>query len=218
MFGVILFMESIRVSRLMSFVAEKLSDDKLQDAGHDFSHIMRVYNAGIMIGLKENADMEVLKPALLLHDVVRPTNEEKHAELSASFARKVLPRFGYSSEETSAIILAILTHSRSDRRKENKTLEARIVYDADKQDGVGLSGVARFLLLCGAKKYGLEKTAEAYLERIIDVIKNEPPYTKAGREMANEKLGISLEFCSKILGKKYDEILHKELCSLKVSL
>jgi len=199
---------------------EKISRDRLQDPGHGIEHILRVYNAGVQIGLKENANMSILEPALLLHDIIRPTKEkeEEHASLSANHAKDILPSYGYSEEEIKFITDVILMHSRSSKQEGVKTLEAKIVYDADKQDGLGHAGIARALLLCEARGYGLEKTAAWYLGRIVDVAKNEPLYTETGRNMANEKLQTSLEFCRKVLDQEYDKIINKELGSLEIRI
>jgi len=207
-------------SKVREYVIEKISKDRSQDPGHSLEHIVRVYDAGMQIGLEENANMEILEPALLLHDIIRPTKEkeEEHALVSANHAREILPSFGYSKKEIDAIDHAIRMHSRSSKQEGAKTLEAKIVYDADKQDGLGHAGIARTFLLCGARGYDLSQTAMWYLERIIDVAKNEPLYTPSGRRMANEKLKISLDFCRKVLGEEYNNILHKKLGSLEVRL
>jgi uncharacterized protein len=213
-------MPESRASKVKEYVIEKISKDRLQDPGHGLDHILRVHDAGVQIGLEENANMEILEPALLLHDIIRPTKEKEkeHALASANHAREILPSFSYSKEEIDAVAYAILMHSRSSKQEGAKTLEAKIVYDADKQDGLGHAGMARVLLLCGARGYDLYQTAIWCLGRIIDVVKNEPLYTQAGKRMANEKLKFSLEFCRKVLQKDYDEILYKELGSLEVRL
>jgi len=209
-----------RSKKVMDYVIEKVSRNGSRDPGHDLNHILRVYEAGVQIGKEEGANMEILEPALLLHDIVRPTleGEEKHAMDSANLARNILPSFGYSPEEINAIAYAIQMHSRSSKQEGAKSLEARIVYDADKQDGLGHAGIARALMLGEARGYNLEETASWYLKRIIDVAKNEPLYTEAGKRMARKKLEISLEFCRKILGRKYYEILKKELDSFEVRI
>jgi len=207
----------------MKYAIETITRDEEQDSGrdpgHDVEHTLRVYNVGVFLGLKENANMEILEPALLLHDIVRPNDPEQekiHAQLSAERSKEILPKFGYSSEEIDKIIHAIRAHSRTDLAEEPQSLEAKIVYDADKQDGLGYAGIDRARKLCEKRGYSLEQTAEWYLGRIIDVVKNKPLYTQKGKAIANSKLKLSLEFCREHLGKRYEELLMEMLGTLEV--
>ncbi len=121
--------------------------------------------------------------------------------------KKILPRFDYTRKEIKEIVHAISAHSRSGGREEPKTLEAKIVYDADKLDGPGAFGIARARALCGARGYDQKQTARWYLARIMDVAKNRPLYTQYGKRIAKSKLKTSLAFCRKVLGKEYDNIM-----------
>lgn len=211
-------MSTSRGSKVREYVIEKISKDESQDPGHNLEHIFRVYEAGMEIGVEESADLEILEPALLLHDIERPNDpelEKEHAALSADHSRRILPSFGYTEKEISEIAHAILAHSRSSQYEAPRTLEAKIVYDADKQDGLGFAGIARACMLCGVRGYNLRQTARWYLGRIADGVKS-PPYTKAGRQMAREKLKISLDFCKEFLNEEYEQILKKELGTLEV--
>jgi len=114
------------------------------DSTHDFDHVLRVYHLAERIGQAEGADMAVLHTATLLHDVARSDEDSgrvpEHAAEGARRARELLA--GQPPEFVEAVAHAIETHRfRVDRPP--KTLEARILYDADKLDCIGAVGVAR---------------------------------------------------------------------------
>ncbi|MFQ5892435.1 MAG: HD domain-containing protein [Candidatus Methanofastidiosia archaeon] len=112
---------------------------------HDFSHTLRVLNLCMHIGEREGARLEVLRVAALLHDVGREKADEMkidHAELGAEIARSFLKRKGFDKDFIEKVTSCILTHR---FRGENmpKTLEAKVLYDADKLDAIGAIGIAR---------------------------------------------------------------------------
>ena len=83
---------------------KEIVEKEMQDVGpsHDFSHVMRVYNLCLLIAkYEENADLEVLKLAALLHDIARSkedlddTGKIDHAVLSAEMAEKILKDLDY---------------------------------------------------------------------------------------------------------------------------
>ncbi len=65
---------------------------KGRDPAHDFNHIMRVYKNAEIIGRSEGTDMEVLLPAVLLHDIVvypkGSTKSSRSSDESAYLAKK----------------------------------------------------------------------------------------------------------------------------------
>lgn len=201
--------KTLRARALYEFVQAVMTNSKLQDAAHDFNHILRVWNAGMQIGEAEKADLEILEPALLLHDIIRPNGpegEKGHAQASAKLAAKILNDFGYQKGEIEKISSAIATHSADSKSVHPKTLEEKIVYDADKYDATGHIGCARAALFCAARKMTVEGTAEWYLNRIVEMVKVAPFYTTTAVNMASERIKVSLDFCREILGKeKFEE-------------
>jgi len=113
------------------------------DSAHDFDHILRVLHLVERIGVAEGADMEILRTAALLHDIGRAEEIRDgvcHAEIGAEKAREVLAE--WPPDKVEAVAHAIATHRfRNDAAPQ--TLEARILYDADKLDCIGAIGVAR---------------------------------------------------------------------------
>lgn len=131
---------------------------------HDWDHTLRVYNLAIHIGRLEGANLDILGPAALLHDIGRPSemklrNEEKdvcHAEIGTLIAEGILQGYGFGQEDIEKVKHCILTHRFSGSsgcaykkaKEENKTKipqtkEAKILFDADKLDNIGAIGIAR---------------------------------------------------------------------------
>jgi uncharacterized protein len=127
------------------------------DLAHGWDHIERVYRLALAIAQREGADQFVVGMAALLHDLGRvategegeerlfTAQERHHADLSHDLAAEVLAAHGVPAEEREAILHAVLAHSFS-RGIEPQTLEARVVRDADRLDGLGAIGVMRWAI------------------------------------------------------------------------
>ncbi len=131
----------------------KLLDGR--DSAHDFQHIKRVYKNAEVIGRREGADMKILLPAALLHDlVVYPKGSaktSKSADDSADMAEKLLKSFRYPQDKIDKICYCIRTHSYS-KRLVPATLEAKILQDADRLDALGAIGIARTFSVGGSER------------------------------------------------------------------
>lgn len=106
---------------------------------------MRVYNLAIEIGRNEGADLEILAPAALLHDLgkIYETREGTPHHI-AGVARKVqlLQSAGYSEEEIKRIIDTISVHQKK-LTPNAASLEGKVLQDADNVDEMGLVGLIR---------------------------------------------------------------------------
>jgi len=130
-------------------IEEARSHYQDNDASHDFEHVLRVLRMAERIGEAEGADMLILRTAALLHDVAREEERRSgicHAQSGAKRARTILA--GHLEELVSAVAEAIATHRyRADAIPQS--LEAQILYDADKLDAIGAIGVARAYAIAG---------------------------------------------------------------------
>ncbi|MBI5229055.1 HD domain-containing protein [Candidatus Micrarchaeota archaeon] len=184
---------------------EKFMKNDENDPAHDLNHHLRVRKTGIEIGKSVGADLEVLEPALLLHDVIRPKEEAKektHAQESAKEAERILKKCGYRNEEIKRICNTIRNHSRTDLSEGKKDVESKVLYDADKIDGVGADGIRRVISLGKTRGWNAKKSAAWYLGRILDVAKNERLYFASSKAIAREGITISLNWCERVLGKE----------------
>ncbi len=127
------------------------------DSVHDFDHILRVLRLVERIGKSEGADLDVLRPAALLHDWGRLEAESMsldHAVEAAARTRVLLEERGEIRQRIDAVAHAIAAHRfRSDPKP--KTLEAQVLFDADKLDAIGAIGIARVFAYGGAHRQRL---------------------------------------------------------------
>jgi uncharacterized protein len=129
------------------------------DGAHDASHLDRVWrNAQALLNDYPEADVLVVLAACYLHDLVNlPKNDPARASASrrsAELARERLPALGFPTDKLDALAHAIEAHSFS-AAIPPRTLEARIVQDADRLDGLGMVGLARMFYIAGRMGSGL---------------------------------------------------------------
>lgn len=127
---------------------------RMQDSAHDRQHVYRVlYNALEIARGEENVDMDVLLAAAMLHDVGRADEKHDpkadHAVTGGDRAYETLRNMGYDEPFAAHVRQCIRTH-RFRRNDPPASLEARILFDADKLDVCGAVGIARTLMYSGA--------------------------------------------------------------------
>lgn len=120
---------------------------------HDWEHTLRVHRLCLKIGPIEGADMLVLEAAAYLHDIGRAIQDNSngvicHAAKGAAMAAENLFDIAIDNERRRNIVHCIKTHR---FRNEDKpaSIEAKILFDADKLDGIGAVGIARAYLFAG---------------------------------------------------------------------
>jgi len=117
------------------------------DPVHDFDHILRVYRMSERLALAEGADLEIVHAAALLHDAegTTPGGSERatHHFSSAEFAAEVLRAEGWPDERIAAVQHCIRAHRFRDDREPPATIEAKVIFDADKLDVLGAIGACR---------------------------------------------------------------------------
>ncbi|MFV0542630.1 MAG: HD domain-containing protein [Marinicella pacifica] len=120
------------------------------DAAHDISHIKRVVKTARQLAKAEDADLAVVIPAAWLHDCVAVAKDDPRrlmaSALAAEQAGTLLIGWDYPSQYVPAIQHAIEAHSFS-ADIDCKTLEAKIVQDADRMDALGAIGVVRTVMV-----------------------------------------------------------------------
>ena len=127
------------------------------DASHDFQHIERVYkNAETILQSEPGANSEIVRLSVLLHDV----SDAKYTETKEAEER-ILAVLDLTEEERSLIreIIASVSFN-GGNELEARTIEAKIVRDADRLDAIGAVGIARTFAYGGAKGRKLYDDAE----------------------------------------------------------
>jgi len=123
-------------------------------SSHGWDHAERVWNLCRHIGLAEGADLPILQLAAYLHDIGRP--EEKasggevcHATEGANRARAILEKNGCDGETIERVVHCIASHRFRRNGEQPGTIEARVLFDADKLDAIGAVGIGRAFLFAG---------------------------------------------------------------------
>ncbi len=124
-----------------------------EGGAHGPDHSERVYKMAVRIGKTMDADLEVLAVAGLLHDIGRAKERTArgkicHAEYGAKLAESILAEVGYQPEKIKEISHCIRTHRYRGTEKP-QSLEAKILFDADKLDSIGAIGIGRAFLFAG---------------------------------------------------------------------
>jgi uncharacterized protein len=179
------------------------------DPVHDFDHILRVYRMVEHLAVAEGADLEIVRAAALLHDAEgsNPADMAKratHQHASADFAAEVLAAEGWDVQRISAVQHCIRAHRFRDISEPPQTLEAQILFDADKLDAIGAVGVARVIAYAAQVpnpfyappseqflKTGQKEPHEphsAYHEHLFKLTKiKDRIYTKTGKAIAAQR-------------------------------
>lgn len=126
----------------------------MKDSAHDQEHIYRVlYNALDIARTEENVNYDILIAACLLHDIGRKEQFENpalcHAKVGSDKAYCFLTEHGFAPEYAEQVKQCIRTH-RYRRDAQPQSLEAQILFDADKLDVAGAIGIARTLVYKGS--------------------------------------------------------------------
>jgi len=135
---------------------KKIAQDLLvwDASSHGWDHAERVWKLCKHIGSAEGADLEILRSAAYLHDIGRP--EEKasggevcHAAAGAARARLILEEQGCDTIIVEKVVHCIVSHRFRRNGEQPWTLEARVLFDADKLDAIGAVGIGRAFLFAG---------------------------------------------------------------------
>lgn len=183
---------------------------------HDWDHTERVSKLCLRIARKEKADCEVLKLAALLHDIGREEEDRSngkvcHGEKGAELATGILKKHGIEKKVIERVVHCIETH-RFRQNRPPQSLEAKILFDADKLDSIGAVGIGRAFLFAGevgarlhnpgmnpkkTKPYTKEDTA--YREFLVKLRKIKGRlFTSEGKRLARERHRFMVRFFERL--------------------
>jgi len=155
---------------VINLLKQEVHDLMINDAAHDFDHIMRVFKNAQNICKKENANEKLVLSAVLLHDIISYPKSDKRSKLSsiksAEESKKILKKFNFTKEEIQIISDAIRDHSFS-RNVIPTTLEGKILQDADRLDAIGAIGIARVFAVGGSEKRPFYNIQDPFCKRRI---------------------------------------------------
>lgn len=190
------------------------------ESAHDFDHVLRVYTLAERIAQAEGANLDIVRAAALLHDISRADEDNHgagdHALLAAERAKKILMERGISENNADAVAHAIASH-RFRTATPPQTLEAKVLFDADKLDSIGAIGIARAYAISGAlnQKLWSEVSSDAmatrdqhnsdhsaYAEFVVKLSRvRERIHTSTAKQIAEERHAYMSDFFER-LGKE----------------
>ncbi len=198
------------------------------DWAHGRNHIERVLRMAKEIGKQENANLEIIELAAILHDIFE--NREAHSNIEgfrheiegSNEARRILTKVGAAESTINGVCHCIESHRKRSGIIEPQTIEAKCLFDADKLDCIGAIGIIRSTFVSFDHQqefYREEKDLEAYKHRnlrrdgtIIDYAQHSSNleyelslkdvakrmYTETGKKLANERSAFMDEFYSRL--------------------
>lgn len=192
----------------------------MTDVAHDSQHIYRVLYHALDIAKEFDADMDVLIAASLLHDIGREAQYDDpkcdHAIIGSDMAYDFLQAIGWPEDKANHVKACISTH-RYRNNDEPASIEAKILFDADKLDATGAMGIARTLLYNGIVSQLLYHVDES--GKVLDGKEDKRPsffreynkklrkvydrfYTDRAKRIAKKRRKASIDFYESM----YDEV------------
>jgi uncharacterized protein len=151
--------------KLINIASEKIP---ISDRSHDIAHTLRVLNNVLEINKTENADLEILIPAALFHDLITyPKNHPKRLDSqseSANEAEKILQSIAeYPNEKIEQVKTCIVECSFS-KDIMPKLQESKILQDADALEATGAIAIMRTFCSSGQMQREFYNTDDPFCE------------------------------------------------------
>lgn len=195
-----------------------------EGTGHDWWHVYRVWQIAKTIAANEaEADTFTVELGALLHDIVDWKFADGDMEVGPKAAREWLESQGVSKEVIAHIedIIKDTSFKGANVDLNLKTLEAKIVFDADKLDAIGAIGIARTFAYGGAKnrpiyepnqeptmhesfeeyKANQSHTVNHFYEKLL--LLKDLMFTETGKQMAEKRHAYMEDFLSEFY-KEWD--------------
>ena len=133
------------IEKTRLYVEKELADD---GSGHDWWHVYRVWSIAKKIAQKENADQTIVELAALLHDIAdwkfNDGDESAGSRQVAAWLNKNGVDPGLVDEVCE--IISTLSYKGAGVATPMRTIEGKIVQDADRLDAIGAVGIARICI------------------------------------------------------------------------
>jgi uncharacterized protein len=175
-------------------------------SGHDFDHTMRVYRMATRIAMEENADLQIVQLAALLHDVddrkLSPgTCENK--DNAVSFLRKN----GVEGGKIRRMVQIISEISFSANKGTPTTIEGQCVQDADRLDAIGAIGIGRAFAYGGSRGRAMHdptgadqtSTIQHFYDKLL--LLKDLMNTATGRHLAQQRHSFMCVFLEQFYGE-----------------
>jgi len=194
------------ISETINFVKQKL---KNVEAGHDWSHVERVWNLSKKIAENENCNLLVVELGALLHDIADAKFHNGNEDRGPYIAKMFLKNQNVNKDIIQKIVFIVKNISFKNRFDFNGEIpiELQIIQDADRLDAIGAIGIARAFHFGGFKNNPLYLPDE---KPRINLSKEE--YKKSEGTTINhfyEKLLLVKDLMNTSKGKELAEVRHQ---------
>lgn len=137
------------LDKTREFVKQKMQGE---GTGHDWWHVARVVNTAMSIAKKEGGDLLVIELAALLHDIADWKFNDGDTTVGAKVAREWLLSIGTDNKAVEDVVYVVehISFKGGTNAHVMKTIEGKIVQDADRLDAIGALGIARTFAFGGA--------------------------------------------------------------------
>lgn len=128
------------IDQAIAYVKELFENEY---SGHDYFHTIRVFKTATLIAKEENANLEVVQLAALLHDVDdRKLSPETYLEQSNARDFLLKQKIDRITIDNICEIIREISYMGTDSVTP-RTIEGKCVQDADRLDALGAIGIAR---------------------------------------------------------------------------
>jgi uncharacterized protein len=150
---------------------------------HGWDHITSVRNNAKRLSVNyPEVNILALDAACLIHDIGRTIKDEGHPQESARLAKPFLQKIGLPANEIELILHAVSIHSSKDIYKA-KTIEDKLLFDADKLEILSVYGFMRVALwLIEERNMTLEKAID-FLWKYCQKVYQEGLQTAAAKKI-----------------------------------
>ncbi len=216
---------------LLELAQETMAREGSEDAAHDYDHLVRVMAIADAIAAREGGNLPTIWAAVAFHDIGQERERRyggDHAFIGANMAAELLAYTIFPQEAIPGTLQAIREH-RMTSGATPQTLEGRVLYDADKLDGLGAIGIGRLYMITGRynqKVYSPlpEEIVEPVDPLLVRQLRRKPDYspsiefqllfdnlpermmTRTGRELARERFAFMQEFFTRLQKEAQGEL------------
>jgi HD superfamily phosphodiesterase len=192
-----------RLERIARFVQDRLREiagrdpSRGLDSEYRWQHTLRVGNYGRMLAEAEEANVERVVAACLLHDVAHFDQDDwkEHGRLGARIIRPLLADLGYSPEEAESICYSVAVHVDGRADSEHpETLESKIVSDADNIDRFGAYRIIQWCTADGEDYQALVTRLRHRLQVLEDYRQRRVMQTETGHHLFGRQLDLRIAF------------------------
>lgn len=103
-------------------------------------HLSRAVKIAKFLAFKAKADIKIVESGAWLHDTALPTGDDYNYDKNKKIVMKLLSSINISKSDKGLVAECVASH---EGREDPKTLEAKIVHDADVIEKLGILGIIR---------------------------------------------------------------------------